>query len=267
MMIKRFAVILLVLLWPPLALADVFLLAPDTPRAQQLAQTIAHTLRSYEPEIISAVSSPTVDDTIINIGRHNPLLEVSGARVINVVPTPHTIDSNSQSAVFVFQIDPECLINQIGKDFPNKRIGYMYSNPSDPIVALALDADVQIIPERVTGNIFNHLRRLREREDIDVMLIGNDHGVYTSRNIRFVLEDLYRNRIPAVSLSSTLLNAGASIAYVPSYDGLAKQIKGYLDALNSDNAKPESMVYATQGEIESNPQMSKRYNLTLSGAW
>ena len=98
-----------------------------------------------------------------------------------------------------------------------------------------------------------------------MMLLSNEFSVYTSRNIRYVLEDLYRHRIPAIAMSQSLIKAGATLAIVPDTNALVKAIAKATQDIESGLSPITSNVYVNFGTFLENQALVKRYNIVIAG--
>ena len=67
------------------------------------------------------------------------------------------------------------------------------------------------------------IRRMLNYDSVDVMLITNDSRIFNRKNIRFVLEALYRKKIPTIGFSRSLVDAGAVAAVFSNEDEVINQ--------------------------------------------
>lgn len=103
---------------------------------------------------------------------------------------------------------------------------------------------------------------MRQHSKIDMFLVTNDTRIYSSQNLRFLLEDLYRQGIPVVALNKHLLNAGAAISITPNQDAFVKQTAVLAERLSQ--AMPiEPFQFAQEYQIEINESLVRRYSLNV----
>ena len=78
-------------------------------------------------------------------------------------------------------------------------------------------------------SIFKTLRTIYLRNDIDAIFIPSTHSAFDSRNVITALESIYRNRLPAVSNSRSLIGKGAVLVIYIEFNDVFKKLKELLD--------------------------------------
>ncbi len=262
---------------PQPSLSDVLILSPDNEYGQSLAQRIKIRIENTtarDAKIVSKIPPDASPTLTITLG-DKALAEIS-----NKIPSPliaafispqqyhHLKPPNSVSSTPVLShIPAENLLDYIHTTFGSVRLGYVY-NDDDPYLAeltkIAPEYGIQIISApQLNNNIFRSYRRFFQHQSIDLMLITQDSSVYKQKSLRHIMEALYRQRVPALSLSQSHINAGAVAAIYLSEDDLIDQTVLLTEEFLSSGTWNHQGVMS-QPRISTNRQMMKRYQPFIS---
>lgn len=226
-----------------IALPDVLILTPPSERAIKIAEKIQQKVVGEKVVVSSSLSKSHEYSLVVTLG--SSILD----QYANEIKSPHIATFISpheykklEMAVFtessaVFSAaSPKKFLEFISETFGKVSIGYVYTDKDDIYLSelerIVADDNIRIVATPLLDqDIFKTYRHLFE-DNIDVMLVTSNPDIYTSRNIRYVLEMLFRQKVPAVTFSKSLLNAGAAASlYSPEYlivDRTASAINNYL---------------------------------------
>jgi len=256
---------------PHPALPDVLILSPENEYGQSLAQRIKTRIQNstaHDAKIASEIppdANPTLtitlgDKTLAENSSKIPsplIAAFTTPQQYHRLKLPHSITN-----IPVFsQVPAEDLLNYIHTTFGPVRFGYIY-NDDDPylveLMKIAPEYGIQVISAPLlNNNIFKSYRRLLRDHPIDVMLITQDSSVYKPKNLRHIMEALYRQRVPALSLSHSHINAGAVATIYHSEEDLIDQIVLLAEEFLSGGTLSQQTM--NKPRISINRQMMKRY--------
>jgi len=256
---------------PHPALSDVLILSPENEYGQSLAQRIKTRIQNstaHDAKIVSEIPRDANPTLTITLG-DKTLAENSSqipSPLIAAFTSPQQYHRSAPShsiprtPVFL-QIPAEELLNYIHTTFGSVRLGYIY-NDDDPylleLIKIAPEYGIQIISEpQLNNNIFKSYRRFFKHQSIDLMLITQDSSVYKPKNLRHIMEVLYRQRVPALSISQSHINAGAVAAIYLSEEDLINQTVLLAKEFLSGGTLSHQTV--DRPKISINRQMMKRY--------
>lgn len=256
------------------AIADIVILAPNNPQAHLLAESIKKDL-AQTVEIVESLDSQQHYELIITVGTEKfqeASQRQSQTPVIAAFISPHDFENiHKQYGALSYPIfsaaSPRNVIRFLEMNFKGARIGYVYKGEKDAYLkdldAYANDSDITLVPiELVSDNLFKTYRRTFQRNLVDIMLVTNDPNVYTSRNIRFALESLYREKIPAIGLSKQTVKAGAVAAVYTEMDAVVAEttlrVNNYIAFGNFNGS-----MYANNINVLKNDRLALEYKLTI----
>lgn len=96
----------------------------------------------------------------------------------------------------------------------------------------------------------------------DVLLALPDDAIYNSNNIRNILLDSYRHKVPLVGLSQSYVNAGAVCAIFSTVEQLAEQARAAVISFANTRQFPEPQ-YPTTFTIAVNQQVARSLEIAL----
>ena len=165
-----------------------------------------------------------------------------------------------------YHVSPDVVARFLSNQFKTVKVGFIYFDENDPFIIFSKNTpydDVQFIGRRATSDLFSAARRLRDRDNIDLFLVTNDTRVFTGKALRFLLEDLYRQDLPVVSLSAQLVSAGAAFALVPNVKEFTEHTVAIAQTLARRQETPH-VQFAEKYDVVVNEGLLKRFGITLS---
>lgn len=252
--------------------ADVTIIAPESTKALSIKHELSDRLsqifsvKDHDLHVLVTIGSSTyLDSPGKNRRPYFPLF---------LSPYEHRAVSD-QDGVFPVYSEPAPgpLLDQLVDWFGAARIGYIYRGRdpfSSDLIEHARRAGIHLVAlDLEKDDVFEGIAELASK-GIDVMLVSKHPDVYTSRNIRFVFESLYRKRIPAIATSDSLINAGA-IATVSSdeqvvIEDVVQFISALVEAPDQERTKvlklgPARFNAALKTQI--NPAMQSQFGIRL----
>lgn len=256
--------------------ADILIVSPENPHALELANKIKDQITGEKIVVSSNPNLVPSPELIITVGTSTlkGLRSDLNAPTIAAFVSPHDFEFLDKTiavptAPVYSTADPNQVVEFLQDNFPGSRIGYVYEDEKDPyLISMELAAHelgVNIVPIELQGNIFKTYRRVFRKKAIDIMLITNSSHIYTVKNIRFVLESLYREKIPAIGLTKQIVKAGAVAAiYADEKDIVAStvdQIKTYVAFRNFSGE-----TYVMNHNVISHKKLAEEFEVQIQGA-
>lgn len=254
------------------SIADISIIAPESKKAQYIKNELSNRLSP-----ISSLNEPTLN-VLVTIGSStylDPSMENGGPYFpLFLSPYEHRAIPDREDIFPVFsEPAPGPLLDQLAAWFGAARIGYIYKG-HDPFSAALIEQASKkginlVALDLGNDDVFEGITDLAKK-GIDLMLVSKHPDVYTSRNIRFVFESLYRKRIPAIATSDSLLNAGA-IATISSderivIEDVAQYISTLVKAVDQDKTAVDSKglaPFSQRLKIKTNPAMQSQFGIRL----
>lgn len=260
--------LLLILSWQTsigYAASDISLLVPPENSDTTLTKNLKLAFNKHS--IVSSLQEQPNNNIIVGIGQSFEIKNTQEQfmHAISVLPYKESTPLAPNKTHVLFQISPEAVIQYIGDNLPNVKIGIIYKDETDPFFTYAQNRsvdNVQLILRPVGDDIFSAVRRLRQTDEINVFLVTNDTRIYTGKNLRFLLEDMYRNNTPVISLSKQLVKAGAAFSITPNMTAFATKVVVTAEDILNNKPVP-NVVYADKFNISINERLVKRYRLKL----
>jgi hypothetical protein len=180
-----------------------------------------------------------------------------------VLPYSASQQPNKREYHLYFHVTPSDIDAFLSQQFDPLKVGFIYFDEHDPFYQYAATkTNVEFIGRKVSNDVFDGVRRLREIDKIDIFLITNDTRLYSSKVLRFLLEDMYRQNVPVIALNQQLLKAGASIAFVPKIDEFARQTLSIAQRIRDKLDTPFSQ-FSNSFEVIVNQPLLKRFDIQL----
>lgn len=257
----------------PTALADVLILTPDSDYARELAGQLKSRIQPPS-RVVHLLDVNSETELVVALGRdsflnatENTQLPVVGS-FLSSVDRPTAKSKASTYRVFS-DPSPELIAEFLRVRFPNSNIGYIYTDDEAPLVnrmhEALKDSTTRLEPVRFSGNTFSDIRTL-SRKRIDAMLISKNREIYHPERVRFVLEALFRKKMPVVSMSASLVPAGATVSVAPTAEAVINTTSEAVNTLISGELPaPQRAAYAAGVTIEVNPTMSRYFNIDFGG--
>jgi hypothetical protein len=203
-------------------------------------------------------------DTAIFIGSLDAsvAMHVSAEKSI-VITTPYQFDDYkvlAPDAMFVSLLPtPKEVVQNLTLNFPGARVGVLHRGDDyfQDLQKATEDSSIKLVGrETHSEDIFKDLRFLLKTNPIDIFLITADPEIYSSANVRYLIEALYRKRIPTVALTDQLLGSGViGSIYVPN----SLIVESTIDLLYPERVR---LYSAREGAVflRFDPQMSGAFN-------
>jgi len=219
---------------PSFAEGDVLILSPDNPKARAIADKIKSKLGHHNVIITENPNEIKNPQLVITLGskqlRANAT-NINAPTLASFVSPSEFAAANKgggyQAKPVYSVVSPQSLMQYIKETFGNVRVGYIYTDKDDGYLSemkiFSHGNGPQVVPVELKKDIFKTLRRMISRRTVDIMIISNDTRVFNRKNIRFVLEALYREKIPTIGFSKNLVDAGAVAAVFSDEDALVEQ--------------------------------------------
>lgn len=264
----------LLFITPSFSYSDVLILSPNNKKANQLANKIKEKLQTSNVVISEDITTLENPELIVTLGAkllkaHSGDLHVpTVASFISPSDLPESLSmKNIPSEAIYSVVSPKTLMSFLEKSFGNVRVGYIYKGKKDRYVAeleeRSVFSNVKFQTYEMVGNdVFKTLRRIITSRSIDVMVISSDAEIYNRSNIRFVLEALYRKKIPTIGLSERLVDAGAVAAVFSEEDVLIERtIAAVNNFLITKSFNVE--MYASLSGIVYKDQFAEEFNIPI----
>lgn len=261
-----------VLLSPPV-LSDVLILAPDSEYARKVAVQLKSRI-AYPSRITHVLDVNAETDLVVALGRDS-FLEASSKTEVPVMgsflsPVDQASETSNGARYRIFSDpSPKQIADFLASRFPSSVVGYIYSDDETLIIQNVQDAlkgsSTRLESLRFSGNTFSDIRDL-SRKGINAMLITKNREVYSPERVRFVLEALFRKKIPVVSTSSSLVSAGATVSIAPSTEAILKATSDSVNQLlKGVTPAPPAAAYVEDAMIEVNLTMSEYFSIDFGG--
>lgn len=244
-----------------LALADVLILSPKNPKALAVAAQIKSQI-PYQKVVISddknAVESPALVITLGSKLLNDHAKDLNAPTLASFVAPSQFSRGNFRGDKPVEPVysvaDPIALLEFLEKNFGSSRVGYVYSGEKDEYVdmleRISQVSEISFVSFKMeSDDVFKTLRRVVSSRKIDIMLISNDSRIFNRKNIRFVLEALYRKKIPTIGLSKSLIDAGAVAAVYSEEQSLIAQTIARANNFLQTNSFNGEMYASTLGVV------------------
>lgn len=261
-----------VLLSPPV-LSDVIIFTPDSDYARNVAVQLKSRIATSS-RIMHALDINSDTELVVALGRDS-FLEASEKTKVPVVgsflsPLDQVNNPSDRPRYIIFSDPaPEQIAAFLASRFPNSVVGYIYTADEAQIVQSVQDAlkgtNTRLESLLFSGNTFSDLRGL-SRKGINAMLITKNRAIYNPERVRFVLEALFRKKMPVVSTSTALVPAGATVAIAPSPEAVINATSESVNELLNDPPKaPPAAAYVEDMTVEVNRTMSEYFNIDFGG--
>jgi hypothetical protein len=185
--------------------------------------------------------------------------------VLAILPYPQDRQPPEGVMLLYYQVSPVQIAEFLQNQFGNLKVGFLYKGENSPFQKYNAEhphSGITFIGQQAKSDVFDAIKQLRKRNNIDIFLVTNDTSIYQSGNLRFLLEDLYRQSIPVVALNANLLKAGATIALTPTPEGFATTARILIESIQDGGEIPHEN-YAEHMDIQINEKLAKRYSLIL----
>jgi len=261
------AVILSFVLTLSSAHADVIILTSRSQYALEVANKIQLGIKAPS-EIKHSIDHVKDTDIVVALG-NEALAEAerkaSKKIVASFIGYSGRNNKNIKTIIYA-EPSPETLAHFFDVNFNKARIGILYS-PKDREYIERINSSLktgnnELIPIVSTGDTFVEINKLI-RMDIDLLFIRNDDAIYKPGNIRFVLETLFRKRIPVITNTKSLLKAGATAAITPDEELIIRETIEAINLLSSGKVNSIPYRFIETAKTDTNKSMIKILNVKI----
>lgn len=258
----------------PSVLSDVIIFTPDSDYARNVAVQLKSRIATPS-RITHALDVDSDTELVVALGRAS-FLEASEKTEVAVVgsflsPLDQVNSTSNRPRYRIFSDpSPEQIAAFLSSRFPNSVVGYIYTDDEAQIVQSVQDAlqgsNTRLETLLFSGNTFSDLRKLSRKGIINAMLITKNRDIYNPERVRFVLEALFRQKMPTVSTSTALVPAGATVSIAPSPEAIINATsKSINELLNDPPHAPPAEAYVEDTTVEVNRTLSEYFNIDFGG--
>lgn len=252
--IIKFSLILLTILAlgiPTRAHADVEIFTANTPVGQSFKSKLAEALQNTE-KFPSKIS----ERIVVTLGYQAYLEHRTQENVVLIAAIISrdqykSLPPVSKRAFAVFSDpQPEKLNQAIKKYLPNRTIGY-FTQSTELLLKDIISDTSRYRPYRyIEGDLYRSFSNIYSNNPPNAFLVTENREIYNRESILYVLESLYRNRIPVVSTNKALIGKGSVLTvYVSNeeiLESLVETIRMYRNqdqTLKTENFAEPTIVF------------------------
>lgn len=203
---------------------------------------------------------PDVEKVFIvgsNLGADTSGYTTSKNRIIRISSTP----------------GPEAIGKFANENFKNIRIGILTEGTDEEkdfvgkLQTSVTVSSISIVPVEVkAGDTISGIKNLVSK-NVDVVFIQRSSNIYKNSNLRFVMEYLFRQRVPVITTIPGLLKAGAVVSMNVRDEDVISEIKSHLgkDKKYSESDRSR-LFYINELDVFINEDASRFYNLGNVGS-
>lgn len=159
---------------------------------------------------------------------------------------------------------PEDILSFVKDTFKTATIGYIYSEKPDFYLNRLKERLTQykgLSIEAVSkGDVYKSLNKLINTKRIDVMLITNNSKVFDRRNIQYILESLYRKKIPAIGVSKGLVGKGVLASI---YQNKSQIVSRTIDAAEKILKRRTPSISYGKSSVKYDESLARIYNIEV----
>lgn len=261
----RFFLALVVMLNATSSFAEISIYTQDTSAAKKFANVIANQLKDHSVKINPKKENPS--DVVVAVG-NTALVNLASKATITIgsyisYDTYDSLPDNQKPKIVIFSDpDPSSLVQAINSNFPKKKIGYILGSGKEPYLSLLQEAGLKTITYNIDDEgIFKTLSNAYRDDVTKVFLISENREVFNKNTILYVLESLYRNRIPAISMNKALIKKGSTLTVYTNPENVAnKTVEEIKAALIND--KREARIFP-DSEITMDYELAEKLSITV----
>lgn len=267
--VVRASIVSAALLLSSTALSDVTIVAPKSKYAQDVAEQIKAGIK-HPVNISDTLNQDANSKVVVALGKSSfeKTVGTTSLPIVGILSYTDAPPISDRPSYFVYSDpSPKDIAVFLKKHFQNMQIGYIYtedeSNRVEQIKEQLIDSSTQLITIKSSSDVFGDIRALtRTGKGIDAMLVTTNRNIYKPEKIRFVLESLFRKKVPVISTSAFLIEPGATVAISPSADAISAEASKIATLLHSKDTTPRpSGTYIDDLDIKVNSSMSEYFNL------
>jgi hypothetical protein len=267
----RFFIVLSVILFANESYSEVVIIVPEN---NQYAYNIAIDVQTQlkgQSTIRYEVGNPAPGDIIVALGSgiYNKIGDIRNKVIATFVPYQGVQKSQATNNRYYIYSEPspKQIHTFIAANFSSSKIGYLYTDQDKGVPAELAKQFTQsentLLALKNEGDVFSSIRELI-RNDIDIMLLSKNSDLYTSKNIRTIIEALTRKRIPVITTTKSLVASGATISITADQSEIVAMTATLANKLNEQNGMGgEASGHTTTVNIETNQSMIDIYRFNI----
>lgn len=249
--------------------ADVTILTPDNDHAKNIAVLIKSNL-NQKASIVHTIESTDHTDLVIALGEDalkNVIVDSKIPVIGAFLPSSYPKSSEENNYFYIYSDpSPRDLAEFFVRSFPSSTIGYIYTPAELPMLD-AISAHLKTSTTKLkmlpySGSPFKDIRKL-EREGIDSFWLSKNREIYKSEKLRFILEALFRKRVPVISTSLSLTKSGATVSITSNSDSVISQIVSTVNGIQADSPPIDQSIYVEDVVVKVNLKMSEYFNINI----
>lgn len=246
--------------------ADVVIFTQDNPSALQIAEDLSKQIDSSE--IVTSPPDESTYKVVITLGNKsfNELKNTAKPHIASFVSYNSFNTQKNQSEKYAVYSDPDPneLALEIGKKFPNSRIGYIFADTNEPYLARLRATGIKLAEQKlVSDDIFKTFRFIFNTAPLDAFYITENREIFNRKNILYVLESLFRNKVAAISSNPALQTKGAVLTVVASHNSIISKTADITNSLiNKDVSAVKKHNFANT-ETMVNNRLASFMNLEI----
>lgn len=142
---------------------------------------------------------------------------------------------------------PDKINQEITKYLPNRTVGYFNQSTEQLLKDLISDNSRYQSYRYIEGDLYRSFSNMYSASPPNAFLVTENREIYNRDSILYVLESLYRNRIPVISTNKALIGKGSVLTvYVSNEEILASLIETLRKYNNQDRTlKTENFAEPT----------------------
>ncbi len=231
---------------------------------REVADRIIAELRRDPPPVVVALGAKAA------YAARNGLLESQLVYVMVGDPERYGLPGPGVTGV-TEAVPPAALTAQLQLFLPDvRRLGVMVSDPDSPGLAALIDAasaaSIDVVVALVDENGDARAPWRAIRQEIDALLLIRDPAVLTPENVRYLVDETRRQRVPLLSPTEVLVRVGALMCVAPDHEQAGEQAAllalKILDGTPADTIEP---VDPQAWRVVLNDDTLRRLNLEIDG--
>jgi len=251
-------------------------LAIVIPKGNPYVLGLATTLRSKidTPSFITSyIDRIKSNDTVVALGSQVYEMFAQNDRTVIAAFVPyHGKAAHSSAPKNHFYIysepSPSQIHSFIAHNFTSSKIGYLYTEEfrgvSEELEREFKKSGNTLHTLMTDGDVFNSIRELI-RNDIDIMLVSKNNAIYTSKNIRTVIEALTRKRIPVISTTKSLVRSGATTSITSDQQEILRLTAEVANQLSGPKYPVNRLpVHTPKINVDTNESMISLYRFNIT---
>ncbi len=254
----------------PCAQSEIVILTSENPHSLEVANKIR--LGIATPSVIRhAIQDVGPTDRVVALG-NEALEKAKGLKAEIIVGSFINyagLDESTVNDINIIYSDPspQSIAHFIDLNFKSTKFGFITTKSESVFIdeiksSLYPPNHNELITVEHNGDTFVALNKLTKME-IDILFIGNSLEIYKANNIRFVLESMFRKRIPVITSSKALVKAGAAASIAPDEDAVIRETYNTINQFVNSNEKVTYKRFIDKTVVDTNKSLIKILNVQI----